>query len=168
MNKKEQINPSLEQVIDYGQGDDEVITELFINFKKLRDGYYGLVNNGNDWWTVFNQGIEFDREMAKIWESIDKNTEFMEKLTQMGMLMTGAYIHFDDFVDGLSEIYKKENPENYYKITKSKEDAELKRKAETLDNLVNILNDPDAKLTNIADTTIKTLYDAGFLKEDEN
>ncbi len=91
---------------DWGQGDDDAIMELFDAFQRFRDGYYSLINYGiDDWWSAFNQSVDFDRGMADAWKELRK-VDMMLLLDRMGALMTGYYIRFDRFVDALREEHK--------------------------------------------------------------
>ena len=37
-------------ILDYGQGYDDTILELLKAFNQFKDGYYSLINYGDDWW----------------------------------------------------------------------------------------------------------------------
>ena len=93
----------LEKAIDYGQGNDEAITEIFKSFKAFRDGYYGLLNYGEDWWEVFNQGQAFDETMREAWEEIE-SMDIMESLEVMAMAMAGSYVNFNRFAEGVISL----------------------------------------------------------------
>ena len=97
--------PLLEDVIDWGQGYDDTIMELIENFQKFRDGYYGLINYGDDWWENFNQGVEFDKIMKAQWETIE-DVDIMGCLEAMAMAIAGNYVRFDDFADGVKKCYE--------------------------------------------------------------
>ena len=97
--------PLLEDVIEWGQGYDDTIMELLENFKKFRDGYYGLINYGDDWWKQFNQNVEFDKIMRANWETLEE-VDIMGRLESMAIAIAGTYVSFDDFVDGVQECYE--------------------------------------------------------------
>lgn len=98
-------NVKLADVLDYGQGHDDVIVELLKNFQKFRDGYYGLINYGDDWWECFNQTTWFDRTMQEQWGKI-KEVDLMETIDTMAMAMAGTYVRFDKFVDGVVDAFE--------------------------------------------------------------
>lgn len=85
-------------VLEYGQGDDGNIAEIFKAFKQFRDGYYELVNWGDDWWKVFNQDTMFDEMMAEQWNEIEK-IDFMSVIEKMAKAMIGTYVRFDSFAE---------------------------------------------------------------------
>ena len=97
--------PLLEDVIEWGQGYDDTIMELLENFKKFRDGYYGLINIDDDWWKHFNQNVEFDKIMRANWETLEE-VDIMGCLESMAIAIAGAYVTFDDFADGVKKCYE--------------------------------------------------------------
>lgn len=97
--------PLLEDVIDWGQGYDDTIMELLENFKKFRDGYYGLINYGDSWWENFNQGKDFDEIMKEQWEEFEK-VDFMNLVEKMAVAIAGTYVRFDKFADGVKKCYE--------------------------------------------------------------
>jgi hypothetical protein len=97
--------PLLEDVIDWGQGYDDTIMELIENFQKFREGYYGLINYGDDWWENFNQGVEFGKTMKAQWETLE-DVDIMGCLEVMAMAIAGNYVRFDDFADGVKKCYE--------------------------------------------------------------
>lgn len=101
-NKQELV--TLSDVIDWGQGYDDTIIELLKDFRKFRDGYYGLINHGDNWWKEFNQGTDFDEIMKQQWNLIDAN-DFMNCIEKMAVAIAGTYVQFDKFVDGVIEAY---------------------------------------------------------------
>lgn len=101
-------NVLLADVLEYGQGYDDDITELFKAFKMFRDGYYALINYGDDWWEVFNQGKDFDEIMEEQWKQIE-DIDFMNLIEKMAVAMAGTYVRFDRFVDGVVDAYEQGN-----------------------------------------------------------
>lgn len=95
----------LHETLEYGQGYDDDIVEILKSFQKFRDGYYELINNGDEWWDVFNQGIEFQEIMKKAWEEIE-DADIMGNLEKMAIAIAGGYIRFDKFVDGVIQAYE--------------------------------------------------------------
>ena len=85
-------------VLEYGQGDDGNIAEIFKAFKQFRDGYYELVNWGDDWWKVFNQDTMFDEMMSEQWNEIEK-IDFMSVIEKMAKAMIGTYVRFNSFAE---------------------------------------------------------------------
>lgn len=85
-------------VLEYGQGDDGNIAEIFKAFKKFRDGYYELTNWGDDWWKVLNQDTMFDEMMAEQWKEIEK-IDFMSVIEKMAKALVGTYVRFDCFAE---------------------------------------------------------------------
>ena len=85
-------------VLEYGQGDDGEIAEIFKAFKQFRDGYYELVNWGDDWWKVFNQDTMFDEMMSEQWNEIEK-IDFMSVIEKMAKAMIGTYVRFNYFAE---------------------------------------------------------------------
>lgn len=104
----EEEKPLLEDVIDWGQGYDDTIMELLENFKKFRDGYYGLINYGDEWWENFNQGTDFDEIMKEQWEEFEK-VDFMNIVEKMAVAIAGTYVRFDKFADGVKKCYEQGN-----------------------------------------------------------
>ena len=98
-------NVKLSEILEYGQGYDDVIVELFKNFQKFRDGYYGLINYGDDWWKNFNQSTWFDKTMQEQWKQIE-DIDFMTVIDTMAMAMAGEYVNFDKFVNGVIDAYE--------------------------------------------------------------
>ena len=94
----------LSDVIDWGQGYDDTIMELLQEFQKFRDGYYGLINYGDDWWKNFNQGRDFDEIMKEQWEKFE-SIDFMNLVEKMSVAIAGTYVRFDEFVDGVVDAY---------------------------------------------------------------
>lgn len=101
-------NVPLANVIEWGQGYDDTVVELLQSLKKFRDGYYELINYGDDWWRNFNQGVEFNEIMQEQWGKIEK-IDFMTILDKMAIATAGAYIDFDKFVDGVLDAYENGN-----------------------------------------------------------
>ena len=83
-------------ILEYGQGYDDEIAEIFEAFNKFRDGYYELVNYGDEWWKVFNQDTMFDEMMASQWSEIEK-IDMMEVIEKMAKAMVGTYVRFGAF-----------------------------------------------------------------------
>lgn len=98
----------LSDVIDWGQGYDDNIIELLQAFKKFRDGYYELINYGDDWWKTFNQGVYFDEIMKEQWDKVE-SINFMNCVEKMAVSIAGTYVRFDEFVDGVVDAYNKGN-----------------------------------------------------------
>ena len=103
--QSEKGNVKLAEVLDYGQGYDDVIAELFENFKKFRDGYFGLINYGDDWWKAFNQSTWFDEAMQEEWDKIEE-IDFSATIEKMAMAMAGSYVRFEKFADGVKDAYE--------------------------------------------------------------
>lgn len=101
-------NVPLADVIDWGQGYDDTIMELLQAFKKFRDGYYGLINYGDNWWDMFNQGTEFEEMMKEQWQKLEK-IDIMDIIEKMAIAIAGTYVKFDDFVDGVVDAYDNGN-----------------------------------------------------------
>ena len=99
----------LADVIDWGQGYDDDIMELFKAFKKFRDGYYELINYDDDWWRLFNQGTDFDEIMEEAWKEIDDKYRFMTNIEKMAVAMAGTYVRFNKYVDAVLDAYEKGN-----------------------------------------------------------
>lgn len=106
-------------VLDYGQGYDNEIAEVFKAFKMFRDGYYGLVGFGENWWEVFNQGTEFDEIMGEHWEKI-KSEQLMLYIETMAIAMAGTYIRFDEFAETV--ILASEEGKGFRKEVERKEE----------------------------------------------
>ena len=98
----------LSDVIDWGQGHDDTIMELLQAFQKFRDGYYDLINYGDDWWENFNQGRDFDEIMKEQWEKFE-SVDFMNLVEKMAVAIAGTYVRFDKFVDGVVDAYNNGN-----------------------------------------------------------
>lgn len=101
-------NVLLADVIDWGQGYDDSIIELLQAFQKFRDGYYGLINYGDDWWEMFNQGRDFDEIMKEQWTEFE-SIDFMNLVEKMTVAIAGTYVRFDNFVDGVVDAYNNGN-----------------------------------------------------------
>lgn len=93
-------------ILDYGQGYDDTILELLKAFNQFKDGYYSLINYGDEWWKNFNQSTMFDDMMSEAWNKLEgKNFNLMENITKMSIAITGAYVKFDKFVEGVERAY---------------------------------------------------------------
>lgn len=95
------------ELLDYGQGDDTAITEILDGFNKLCEGFYQLVNYGDEWWKVLNQNIVTDTLIEEAWRYLFPSTgDTIEKLDQIEIALAGSYIKFDKFVEACKEAYK--------------------------------------------------------------
>ena len=92
-------------ILEYGQGYDDSIAEIFEAFNNFRNGYYGLINYGDDWWKTFNQDTMFDEMMASQWSEIEK-IDMMGVIEKMAKAMIGTYVSFDRFAQVLIDAYK--------------------------------------------------------------
>ena len=115
--------PLLEDVIDWGQGYDDTIMELIDSFQKFRDGYYGLINYGDDWWENFNQGVDFNEIMKEQWEEFEK-VDFMNLVEKMAVAIAGTYVRFDNFADGVKKCYEQGKGLRHKKLSELKENKE--------------------------------------------
>ena len=88
-------------ICDKGQGYDDSIKEVLAAFQKFRDGYYELIDHGDEWWDVFNQSSAFDKVMTEAWNEIDTNHNLMDNIEVMAAAMLGNYINFNKFVNEL-------------------------------------------------------------------
>ena len=95
----------VKDIIKWGQGYDDTILELLKGFKKFRDGYYELINWDDNWWKHFNQGTYFDSIMKDAWDRIEDH-DFRDCIETMAIAITGAYVEFNDMVDGVEEAYE--------------------------------------------------------------
>ena len=98
MDKKNTSETKVIEILNYGQGCDDEIANIFNAFKKFRDGYYELIDYGENWWRVFNQSTMFDEMMSEQWETFNK-IDFMELIGKMSIAMAGTYVNFDAFAD---------------------------------------------------------------------
>ena len=89
-------------ILEYGQGYDDDIVEIFEAFNNFRNGYYGLINYGDDWWKTFNQDTMFDEMMASQWSEIEK-IDMMEVIEKMAKAMIGTYVSFERFTQVLTD-----------------------------------------------------------------
>lgn len=94
----------VKDIINWGQGYDDTILEILKGFKKFRDGYYDLVNWGDDWWSHFNQGTDFDQIMKDAWSRVDE--DLMDVIETMTIAITGAYVDFNRMLEGVEEAYE--------------------------------------------------------------
>lgn len=94
----------VKDIINWGQGYDDTILDLLRGFKKFRDGYFQLINWDDDWWTHFNQGLEFDEIMKEAWGKIDE--DLMDSIETMAIAITGAYVNFNKMLEGVEEAYE--------------------------------------------------------------
>lgn len=95
---KHNVNTKVTDILMYGQGYDDSIAELFDAFNQFRNGYYGLINYGDEWWEIFNQDSEFCTAMKREWLEVEK-IELMDAIETMAKLMIGTYINFDAFTE---------------------------------------------------------------------
>lgn len=102
------VAPLLVNVIEWGQGYDDEVVEMLDSFQKFRDAYYELINFGDDWWSVMNQGVEFDEIMKAQWETLE-DVGIMECIETMAIAIAGSYVRFDDFADGVKKCYEQGN-----------------------------------------------------------
>ena len=87
-------------ILEYGQGYDDSVAEIFEAFNNFRNGYFGLINYGDDWWKTFNQDTMFDEMMASQWSEIEK-IDMMGVIEKMAKAMIGTYVSFDRFAQVL-------------------------------------------------------------------
>lgn len=97
------MSRKIEDLVEWGQGDDDAIMDVIENFNKFRDGFYGLINYGDEWWEVFNQSSIFDDIMSEAWEEID-SINMMDLMEKMSIAMMGTYLRFDKFADALKDF----------------------------------------------------------------
>lgn len=95
--------PKLSKVLEFGQQDDDIVLDLFNGLNKMVNGYYQLINYGDDWWKAMNQDSWFDSEMKEVWESVDWD-EVETALELLSKLMIGTYVRLNRFTEGLNEI----------------------------------------------------------------
>lgn len=95
--------PTLSSVLDFGQGDDDTVLELFNGLNSMLNGYYTLENYGDKWWEAMNQDIWFDAAMQEEWNKVDWET-VLASIEMMSKLMIGTYVKFGKFTDGLNVI----------------------------------------------------------------
>lgn len=98
----------ISDIVEYGQGYDDAILEVFKAFRKFYDGYYELVNYGDDWWETLNQDVCFERVMEKEWANFT-SLDMDSVLSNMKMALIGVYVRLDRFVDGLDDAFQKGN-----------------------------------------------------------
>ena len=91
------------EIIDWGQGYDDDIFEIIKSFKKFRDAYYELADY-DEWWTIFNQDVWFDRSMAKEWGELE-DADIQGCIERMAKQIVGTYIRFGQFFKGLEEAH---------------------------------------------------------------
>ena len=110
-------NNKITNICDIGQGYDDSIREVLSAFQKFRDGYYELIDHGDEWWDVFNQSSSFDRVMSEAWTEIDEVHKLMDAIEVMAAAMIGNYVNFNKFVNEL--ILEDCNCENHTDINNS-------------------------------------------------
>lgn len=86
------------EILEYGQGQDDAIAEVFKEFNNFRNGYYGLINYGDEWWEVLNQDCVFDEMMKEQWKEIEQ-IDFMSVIEKMAKALAGTYVNFSAFAD---------------------------------------------------------------------
>ena len=96
----------LVDILEYGQGYDDFIAEVYEAFNQFRNGYYGLLNFGDEWWETFNQDNMFDDMMKKQWAEIEK-IDLMSVIDKMAKAMAGTYVDFDAFARVVIDANKK-------------------------------------------------------------
>ena len=99
MNKE----PTLSSVLAFGQGDDDTVLELFNGLNNMTNGYYALINHGNNWWQEMNQDVWFDSAMQEAWDKVDWDS-VETALEMISKLMIGTYVRLGKFTDGLNTI----------------------------------------------------------------
>lgn len=92
-------------ILEYGQSYDDEIAKIFEAFNNFRNGYFGLINYGDDWWKTFNQDTMFDEMMASQWSEIEK-IDMMGVIEKMAKAMIGTYVSFDRFAQVLIDADK--------------------------------------------------------------
>lgn len=98
--------PLLEDVIDWGQGNDDHCTEIIEAFNKFRDGYYDLCSfSDSDWWEFMNQDTAFNNLMKREWDKLEF-INFMEIMERMAIILSGGYTRYNKFAEGVKECYK--------------------------------------------------------------
>lgn len=101
----------VEDIIDWGQGNDEQCTEIIEAFHKFYDGYFSLCAFSDDnWWEFMNQSVDFNSLMKTEWDKLEE-IDFMGIMERMSIILSGGYIRFNRFAEGVKEAYeeKKEN-----------------------------------------------------------
>ena len=95
--------PTLSSVLEFGQCDDDDVLELFNGLKMMSDGFYKLINHGDEWWDAMNQDVWFNEAMKNEWNKVDWD-EVETAIEMMSKLMIGTYVRLNKFVDGLNTI----------------------------------------------------------------
>ena len=95
--------PTLSECLEFGQGDDDTVFELFEGVHLMLEGLYKVLNYGDDWWKSMNQSIWCDdmisAEAKKIdWDKLD------DVLNRIFIIMAGAYMREEKFFSALKRL----------------------------------------------------------------
>lgn len=96
--------PLVRDILEFGQGDDDCVFEAFQGIHYLLQGYYTLVNYGDDWWkNTLNQDVWCDQLIKEQWEKVDWE-EFETAIEIIYKVMCGSYVRESKFYEALENL----------------------------------------------------------------
>lgn len=100
--------PKLSDLLNFGQGDDDIILRCTEAINKMLEGFYTLDNysrgqNSSKWWLALNRSTFHDSIISEQWAKIDWDV-FMDSLWTIQIVMNGEYIKSDKFVEALKKM----------------------------------------------------------------
>lgn len=94
--------PTVDKILEFGQGDDDVVFELFQGIHYMMAGYYALFNYGDEWWEAMNQDIWMNDIVKEVWGKVDwEDVEMALEITYK--VMCGSYVRESKFYDALEK-----------------------------------------------------------------
>lgn len=98
--------PLVSEILQFGQGDDDCVFDVFKGIHYLQKGYYTLINYGNEWWEdALNQDIWCNQMIEEEWKKIDWE-QFENTIEKIFKIMSGSYIDECKFYDALEKLNK--------------------------------------------------------------
>jgi len=98
--------PTVDTLLEFGQGDDDVVFELFKGVHQMMQGYYTLFNYGDEWWEALNQDVWCDKMISDAFEKVD--WEAVEEALEITYkVMCGSYVREPKLFEALEIINEK-------------------------------------------------------------
>lgn len=98
--KKESLRVS--EILNFGQGDDDIILECTRAISNMLEGYYTLegTSTGSGWWESLNRTVWHDELISEQWNKIDWD-KVIDALNIIEIVLKGEYIRSRKFVEAL-------------------------------------------------------------------
>lgn len=96
--------PLVSEILEFGQGDDDCVFEVFKGMHYLHKGYYTLINYGDGWWEdTLNQDIWCNQMIEEEWKKVDWE-QFETTIEKIFKIMCGSYINENKFFEALGKL----------------------------------------------------------------